>query len=517
MPDRRLEVAFYTSNLPKFLQARLVFERNGIVLRHFPTVTEAYEEDYSLAKDELLARALGQVLSRIGTSTIVFVEDTSLRIEALSDSTDFPGLSVKEWFAGTTFRELDGLLSERGNDRRAVVKSDIALYVPLLGRTLYFHGETRGVISNTPPEFRSSTQHPWLTAETFNGWIVPTGVDKRLGEMSVDESWEYDFRIKSLSALLDRLEEYSAILNLPPHSYSRRERFVSTVQPALFADDRPPILIVGRTCAGKTTAGEYLANKLRYRFIEASNIVRMERARQGAEALEQSLFRFAQSLLEKQGPDYVARRIFELYGEDVRGGIIISGFRTIEEVEALRNEFPNLKIAYIEAQERTRYERFVARAREEKALTYEQFLRLDHDQGSLGLLRVAEELADLKITNEDSLDEYLVAVAAAFDQQDESGYSVQLEVAPRYAPPYNRVYRCLKVLAESNAPMTTEELQLATEGTGKLITHNNVNKVLKNVPELARRINVRRSRVTYEITSAGRSYVRLIDKRGEQK
>src|SRR5438876_562490 len=125
--DRQLEVHFYTSNLAKFLQARLLFERAGLLLRHFRAHTEPYAENYELGKEELLRRAINEVAQRVAGKPLFFVEDTSLRIEALSNGKeDHPGLRVKEWFQQTSFEALDKELLSRGSDRRATVKSDIA-------------------------------------------------------------------------------------------------------------------------------------------------------------------------------------------------------------------------------------------------------------------------------------------------------------------------------------------------------------------------------------------------------
>src|ERR1700741_3565274 len=215
--DRRPEVHFYTSNIDKFLQARAVFEKCGLILKHFSTKTEPYQEEYSAGKLELLRSAITQVRKTVGANFIFFVEDTSIRVDALSSSdADVPGLAAKEWFGETPFSELDMQLRLRGNNRRVMVKSDIALHVPGLSRPLYFHGDTSGVVADSPPTFAASKAPPWLTPHTFNGWFIPDGAKKRLGEMSFEESLRYDFRIEALVSLLRRLEEFTAVLNLSP-------------------------------------------------------------------------------------------------------------------------------------------------------------------------------------------------------------------------------------------------------------------------------------------------------------
>ena len=152
---RVLNVFFYTSNTTKLLQARLLFMRHGYELRHFKGNREPYDEHYALGTQTLLSEAIRQVNKEFGVRSIFFVEDTSLRIDALSEASDFPGLAVKEWFPATSFEDLDQVLHERSNNRRATVFSDIALYVPMLGGPLFFHGETSGRVADSRPNFQS--------------------------------------------------------------------------------------------------------------------------------------------------------------------------------------------------------------------------------------------------------------------------------------------------------------------------------------------------------------------------
>ena len=202
--DRQLEVSFYTSNLAKFLQARMVFERSGLTLRHLKSRTDPYQEDYEAGKTELLKRAIAQVQLRIGHDTPFFVEDTSLRIEALSPGrADFPGLRVKEWFQQGGFEELDSRLRREGNDRSAVVKSDIALHLPGLDQPAFFHGETRGAVADSASVQTQPPRYPWLGSDTFNAWFIPEGAIRRLSDMDFEVSCEHDFRVRALVGLLE--------------------------------------------------------------------------------------------------------------------------------------------------------------------------------------------------------------------------------------------------------------------------------------------------------------------------
>lgn len=510
--EKQLSVFFYTSNLAKFLQARVVFDRSGLVLQHFHSKSDPYEEDYSAGKQALLERAIQEIISSVGAGSLFFVEDTSLRLEALSSSTeDVPGLTVKEWFAETTFEQLDCALRNKGKGRRAVVKSEIALHVPGLTHPALFHGETEGVVADSPPAFEENSQYPWLTPKSFNGWFIPNGCQKRLGEMSLEESWEYDFRTRCLESVIQRLEEYTAVLNVPSVSYTRRVQSESKQQLKFSAFERvgTAVMVVGHTCAGKTTFGEYARHSHNLLFIEASSILRIVEDNAGIS--DPAPFVAATNALESLGPDVVARKILELYSNQLDAGFVITGFRTIEELEVIRNHFPHVRVVLVEASERTRFQRLIERVRTPQIRTLEEFRKLDKQQWSFGLLRVAEEFADMRVVNEASLEEYHQRIDTILSgRSGESAQGVSTKIHPRHAAMENQLYRCLDVLENAGRPLTCDEIEALTRKSGKAIRHNNANKVLKRVPELARRLELEGTRVRYEILNPGRAYIRLV-------
>jgi inosine/xanthosine triphosphate pyrophosphatase family protein/dephospho-CoA kinase len=514
--ERVLEVFFHTSNVEKYLQARAVLDRVGLQLQHFRSTTEPYAEDYSLGKERLLTRAIGEIAARVGRGTIFFVEDTSLRIGSLSTAEDFPGLAVKEWFAKTSFSELDDQIRSRGGDRAVTVKSDIALHIPGLRRPVTFHGETRGVIASSPPAFAPSMQYPWLTPHTFNGWFVPESAIKRLGEMSFEESWKHDFRIRALLALVDRLEEYAVILNLTSPAYSRRLRPGMSGQKFLWRHERDVIVVVGKTCAGKTTFGERAATEHGYRFFEASAVLRM--LADGNIDPSLTPFQIADIYLAEHGADVVARKIVQLLDLDSERDIVISGFRAIEEVDLLKQVIPDARVVLIEASERTRFERHLARARLDGITSIVAFRTADAEQGMFGLLRVAEEFADIKVDNEGSLEQYWSQVDAVITGQTQAeAAGITWNVQPRLTREKSQTYHTLHALDAAGRPLDCTEIEAATTAAGHPIRYNNANKVLKRIPGLARRMESPGMNVRYEILSAGRAYLRYMDRGAEDR
>ena len=522
--ERLLKVYFYTSSTEKYLQARLVFDRHGLMVDYFKSKTEPYDEDYAGDTTDLLSKAIAQVTDQIGAGHLVFVEDTSLRLEALSElSSDFPGMEVKHWFQSTSFEDCDAALKAAGGDRSAIVKSDIALKVPGLDRPLLFHGETRGMVAERAPNFPANPQHPWLTPETFNGWFVPEGCRRPLGALPIEEAIQHDFRVRAFEALIARLEEYAAALNLPASAYKRR-RSVAPPVASLFEDGgvdaSPAFLVVGRTCAGKTTLAEYVSGRHGLRHIEASAIVRSLDVRHDPTDDEEG-YAFAMRALDELGHDIVVREIVDRYGDQLDGPFVVSGLRDIEELRRMLEVVPRARVVLVEASERTRFERDVRRARRGKPVALEAFRLRDSRQDSFGFLPVAEDLAHVRILNEGRLEDYHRQISALIaGRQDEPG--VDLAAHPRHGPEHHQLYRCLKVLQDAGAALQCDEIEArSAQFGGTRIRHNNANKVLKAVPALADRLDPpdepgaeNSARVRYAITRAGLTYIELLEGRG---
>ena len=506
--DRQLEVLFYTSNVAKFLQARMVFERCGLTLRHLKSRTDPYREEYAAGKTELLRRAVAEVQLKLRNDVPFFVEDTSLRIEALSsDSEDEPGLRVKEWFRQDGFDDLDVKLREKGNNRGAVVKSDIALHLPGSDEPAFFHGETRGTVADSASVQTQQPRYPWLGSDTFNAWFTPDGAVRRLSDMDFEVSCEYDFRVEALLQLVDRLAEYTAVLNLPSTSYRRRPMETVPAQLSLYGSKGGPLVILGRSCAGKTTFAEEAVLNHGCRHIEASSIWRMledQPSSSGADALEA-----AQVILKAQGPDFIAKQIVQFFGDGLRNSVI-TGFRTIQELLAVCEIFPDTGMVWVEASERTRFERHLKRGRYQEVASPEEFRRLDEGQESFGLLRRGQDLVDVAIVNEDSLDDYILRVGTMLSGASISTIpSVVMKPSIKSRRERNQLYRCLRVLREGGVMSSVE---ISTQ-LGKKIATRNVNKVLSHAPELVGRYGGP-TRFTYEIAPAGLAYVRFLMNRG---
>lgn len=521
--QRSLRPYFYTTNVDKYLQARSVFRQFQLPLHHLRRSERPYDEDYSRGTEGLLEAAVRELVRQRGDSTLLFIEDTSLRIEALSSGTsDFPGLKVKEWFSTARFNDVDAALRRRGNDRRVVVKSDIALHVPGLQRPVFFHGEVSGTIAEQLPPAHQDERYPWLTTGTFNGWFVPVGCDRTLAELPYEQSLQHDFRARALTKLAQRLQEYTAIINSP--APQRTYRRVPVKRPGekgmrLFGQIAAPFIVVGYSCAGKTTFGEYVASNYAGLTIEASDALREGiRIPRQSDTLD-SPFSYAKEAMAQLGSDVVARYILEV---ELRGHgdepFVVTGFRTLEELLTLKEAIPHTRLVWIEAPSRQRFERHLQRKRADSLSDYEAFDRRDEAQSSFGLLPVGEELADIVVENIYELEHYyrqvesVVAIDAASSVQgvhDRSHHTMELGS--------HQLYKCLISLREAGRPLTTDEIERLSGEHGVTVRHNNANKVLKAHAVLADRLEVGSDRIRYRITSAGQAYLRLLELRARSR
>jgi dephospho-CoA kinase/inosine/xanthosine triphosphate pyrophosphatase family protein len=514
--DRVLTVYFYTSNADKLLQAKLMFMRHGYPLRHYSGRREPYDEDYSLGTELLLGRAIEQVNAEFGVRSIFFVEDTSLRIEALSEGlADYPGLAVKEWFSSASFDSLDRQLQEKGNDRRVVVKSDIALYLPALSRKVFFHSETAGRVATSAPTFSPSPQYPWLTPDTFNGWFIPEGTTRRLGEMEFEESLAFDFRAKSLSALISRLEELNSALNLTPNFYIIRRPVSPPIaeQQLLFkellmleAKPSQVLVVIGHKCTGKTTLSDHLIARDDVMVFEASSVLR-SLASDADEPVESA--DDAYKFLSDHGLDCVAHTIAK-YAERSSAALnVITGLRTVEEVLLIVERFPHTRIVFVESDVRTRFERHVRRARDRDVKTFVDFKKQDEQQARFGVLRVPTEIATHVIRNDGTLEQYknrIDSLITAMTGTDATAPQLHIQKSELY-----RTLRALKAIGQAAtcAAISEKASELAAP-----VRKYNTNRALKAVPEFAERVKRSEHLLSYKLTGRGEALLELLQKVG---
>lgn len=528
--SRRVRIYFETGSIAKFEHAELVFRRLGLPILRSRSDHADGIEDYYGGVQQLIEQKLRDV--SLGRQNVYFVEDTYVRINALSDPTNatplgaewaastVPGLKTKEWFESLTFQELNSQLSSKGGDRSASVYSTVGLHVPGISNLQIFSGSTAGCIAARPGEgLRANEEFLWLDPNSFNGWFIPEGEDVPLSDLHLEHSLDVDFRVTALLGLADKLEEYMAVLNLPSVSVElipHRQRVAQ--QPQLFPTRRPPIAVIGLTCAGKTTLGQFLS-EYGYEHIEASSVLRNL---QGNDLAPNSRVGYFQAIttLSERGWDTIARRAVRLYEPFIESGICITGLRTVEELNFLARMFPDLVVVLLEAPSQIRYERYMYRDRVGDEASLTRFREREREHANFGLVSVSDHCATVRMFNHSTLRD-LEALARELAQTGSaiSGHYVTRQGVGVEAARRSQLYRCALALAGAERPLSPADIEMRQRKDDKIqvVKRNAVRKALAAHPVLVRRVGEREGTTFYELTEHGHTYLSLIEALGSHR
>ena len=412
-----LPLIFFTTNRVKLAHVKYLAEQFSLN-REFKLKIEGfkqktyhanYNEPRIKSRKKLLQLSYESALEQAKkagidtTKKFFFLEDTSVVIDALSNSKKkIPDVDVKYWMKKRSFNSLDALLKKHGDNRKAIVRSDILLHIPEAYRQkcgldqpyIVLTGYQEGSITEEEHSFETDTVFPWLDNKSFNKWFVPTGEKQPISLLPINQANKYDFRKHAFTKMADFLLEKRVV----PKDYKQQSLNL----------DIPPVLIVcGYTCAGKTTISQYLIRKYGYRHIEASDYMYLNYYLRHDVNSKIDIGAFAEKALNAK-PEVVAENIAEYMQEFNTFPTVISGFRSIKEIEWITNYFENNKkfqAIFIQANRNIRHKRFNKRKRNGAKLSLDGFRKRDKQQERMGLKKIATALACKTIRNEGSLDD----------------------------------------------------------------------------------------------------------------
>ena len=132
------DIVFITSNQTKLAHARHLCKGYDVNILHYKKLFYGvgYTEPRLFDRDKLLEESFNDAIERWRKNVsnyrekLFFIEDTSVRIDALSDeNNEVPGVDVKYWMQSHNFSQLDAELMKRGNNRNVSVSSHIILFL----------------------------------------------------------------------------------------------------------------------------------------------------------------------------------------------------------------------------------------------------------------------------------------------------------------------------------------------------------------------------------------------------
>ncbi|QOJ91907.1 MULTISPECIES: non-canonical purine NTP pyrophosphatase [Pseudomonas] len=430
-----IKLFFLSSNLTKIAHFDYLLREHPIMLLPPPNYGKPYYEPRIDDRDELLKESIqsanlklakngggndqplqpdmafitdnenASLLARYASKhqhRIFFIEDTSIAIEALSKGKEFPGVDVKYWMRETSFSDLDQQLKLLGNNRRVTVRSDIVLYLPPHLRDTpeetykVFVGEVAGSIVDEESSFKTNKVYPWLDNKTFNKWFVPEGAKKPISQLSISSSLKYDFRSLALQKLISFLRKKDLL--------DTKQSQVKPLQGELFP--RRNFIICGATCAGKTVLASSLTRFYAYQHIEASDFMRCALYSRHGYTTSMKIQTFAADALKKD-PGIVARQIASYLKNMPTTGIVITGFRSPEEIKILEGELSGVSIEtlYIDSSLEIRYQRNRKRNRADAPISMPEFRKKNDAQNAMGLDAIRAQ--SKVIQNEKSIFSYI--------------------------------------------------------------------------------------------------------------
>jgi len=164
--------------------------------------------------------------------------------------------------------------------------------------------------------------------------------------------------------------------------------------------DKRKILIgtTGMPGAGKDTVREVI-QKLGFQVIVMGDEVRSEAKRRGLDITPENLGKIMLEMRRVEGPAAIAKRCIQKIKSMDSPFILIDGIRSLHEVEEFRRIFPDFKVLAIHASPKTRFKRLLRRGREDDPKSWEDFMKRDMRELSVGLGNVIAT-ADYMLVNE---------------------------------------------------------------------------------------------------------------------
>lgn len=516
-----VELVFMTTNRAKLAHLKYLGRKQFVEIHGFRerTYYGSYSEPRINDRQDLLSRSYSSALhqwtrSKQSLDSIFFLEDTSIKIEALSSTTEVPGVDVKFWMRQMNFQKLNQLLSENGGNRTVSVRSDIVAHIPesirkargITERFIWVHGISKGTIVEKEEKFSGNLVHPWLDDKTFNKWFVPSGCEKPISMLTIDIADGHDFRARAFENLLAQLKR----LNIS----FRRDSELPLEQYNLpgFEPNPPVIVICGYSCAGKTTVANWLSKNHGFLHIEASDYMyRAFRERHGVVS-NIRIGDFAEAALIEE-PSIAARPIADLIKHSGHSPVVVTGFRSPAEIIELRNRLrgnTSVLVTFLEADFQTRLQRAIARQRE--PVDSEKLLRRDTQEDRMGLSSIREYSSETHVPNMTRKSDLSRRFKKIYDEK--FAIIAKRSNAPAirgFGPLESLILQAMLGTSSSDTDWTTTEIaKLIGERFGIAKEKDNVSRYFTQEYRPYYDVQVVHSKSRYKLSTTGESIAKIL-------
>ncbi len=159
------------------------------------------------------------------------------------------------------------------------------------------------------------------------------------------------------------------------------------------------LILLGKARSGKDTVADFLEEKFAFKKFVFSSVLEEILKEKGKEVSKQSMALLGDELRKEFGMNVLAKKTLEKVREEEK--IVFVGPRSLEEVELIKEKFPQAKVLLIKTPEEKRFER---RSEIDPQEEKEFHLRDKSDEEKKGMKKIFA-LADYKIENNSSLED----------------------------------------------------------------------------------------------------------------
>jgi dephospho-CoA kinase len=159
--------------------------------------------------------------------------------------------------------------------------------------------------------------------------------------------------------------------------------------------------ITGMASSGKDTAAKYLRDKYKFEWLNMSDILADEAKKKKVEPTKMNLSKIGDEYRKKHGRGGVAIGTLNKIEKSKHENFVVTGFRSPEEVDFIRNHVDDFTLIEIRTDPDTRWKR----RKKDDPKTEEEFFERDRRDKELKGLGEVLELADEIITNDLDLED----------------------------------------------------------------------------------------------------------------
>jgi inosine/xanthosine triphosphate pyrophosphatase family protein/adenylate kinase family enzyme len=511
-----LEIIFITSSKAKLAHAKHVCRDYAVQIskqRHYGI---GYTEPRIHDRQELIYQSVKDAIERCeknipnAKNKFFIIEDTSVKIHALSNEEEYPGVDIKYWMQENDFLSIDKQLKNLGSNRQVTVRSDLVLILPssiqkqIKGTYITFTSSVSGNISEKEYEIKTQPLYPWLSSITFDKWFIPKGCEIPLSALPIEMADLHDFRAGAFKEMLHFLEKNKII---------RKKRIQKEVLRQGILFPKPDLFIVcGTTCAGKTLLATHLLKNYNYYHIEASDFMYLSYYERHGVDSSVRIGNFAEQAL-RVNPGIVVDQIIkhiESLGDIL---IIITGFRSPDEIKCFKQQYRgslNIEYVFIDAERKTRYLRSQQRNRHNNKQSREGFNTDNQQQENMGLSTLRKELTLSTIENNGSIEDYFEAFRDRYKKRlnslgNATNFDLKSSLKPRRLE--DEIILVLAEKFESDKYYTTTEIAHLINEAFAYSTHpkskNNVSRHFNQYFRPYYEINLKSGKRYYRLSQTG--------------